>query len=381
VWYATEVFGKAAKLVRGAPPVEEYAVGPPPASTAEAIARLVVDYEGTDDDPRPYFLTGKMDVALYDVDCEFADPFVSFRGRQRFKENLENLAGGFITDSSVRTLDTSSTDTSYTTRLLVKLQLGLPWKPVLAWPWGVEHVFDEQSGLIVQHIERWEVSPAEGVRQLLRAGPPNGLQQGRRGGGGGGAVEESSAVAAPAAAASRLGTMDPIAGPLVKAARAAGLMEKEEADGWSGEPTAWAEKDSLPQKLSEISATRLAGVKQWVAERVAGDFDQVAIDARLDADIGSAAVVLFSFTSCPFCKLAKEALEAKGVTYTAIELDLDPDGAAVRARLGARTTRTSVPSIWIGGEFVCGLNDGPGLLTLDTNGDLEPKLRAVGALA
>ena len=161
VWYATEVFGKAAKLVRGAPPVEEYAVGPPPASTAEAIARLVVDYEGTDDDPRPYFLTGKMDVALYDVDCEFADPFVSFRGRQRFKENLENLAGGFITDSSVRTLDTSSTDTSYTTRLLVKLQLGLPWKPVLAWPWGVEHVFDEQSGLIVQHIERWEVCPAE----------------------------------------------------------------------------------------------------------------------------------------------------------------------------------------------------------------------------
>ena len=166
VWYATEVFGKAAKLVRGAPPVEEYEVGPPPTSTAEAIARLVVDYEGTVDDPRPYFLTGKMDVALYDVECEFADPFVSFRGRQRFKENLENLAGGFITDSSIRTLDTSSTDTSYTTRLLVRLQLGLPWKPVLAWPWGVEHVFDEQSGLIVQHIERWEVCPAERVTRL-----------------------------------------------------------------------------------------------------------------------------------------------------------------------------------------------------------------------
>ena len=98
VWYATEAFGKAAKLVRGAPPVEPYEVGPPPASTAEAIARLVVDYEGTEEDPRPYFLTGKMDVALYDVDCEFADPFVSFRGRQRFKENLENLAGGLVTD-------------------------------------------------------------------------------------------------------------------------------------------------------------------------------------------------------------------------------------------------------------------------------------------
>ena len=38
------------------------------------------------------------------------------------------------------------------------------------------------------------------------------------------------------------------------------------ADSLSGEPTAWAAKDSLPQKLSEISATRLAGVKQWVRQ-------------------------------------------------------------------------------------------------------------------
>jgi len=53
----------------------------------------------------------------------------------------------------------------------------------------------------------------------------------------------------------------------------------------------------------------------------------------------------------------------------------------VRARLGARTTCTSVPSIWIGGEFVGGLNDGPGLLTLEESGELDPKLRAVGALA
>ena len=37
-------------------------------------------------------------------------------------------AGGFIVDSRVRTLDASVTGTSYTTRLLVKLQLGLPWR-------------------------------------------------------------------------------------------------------------------------------------------------------------------------------------------------------------------------------------------------------------
>ncbi len=33
---------------------------------------------------------------------KFADPFVSFKGLARFKENLDNLAGGFITDSECR---------------------------------------------------------------------------------------------------------------------------------------------------------------------------------------------------------------------------------------------------------------------------------------
>ena len=172
VWFATEVFGKLAAAVRGSPPPSPPA-GPPPKDLDDAIARLVEDYAGTSADPRPYFLTGKMDTALYDAECEFADPFVSFNGRDRFVENLENLAGGFITESSTRTLDSSverGSPPSYKTKLLVKLRLGLPWQPVLAWPWGVEHVFDAESGLIVRHIESWDVSAAEGVKQLFSSG-------------------------------------------------------------------------------------------------------------------------------------------------------------------------------------------------------------------
>ena len=99
-------------------------------------------------------------------------------------------AGGFIVDSSTRTLDTSLTrgeggaPSSYETRLMVKLQLGLPWKPVLAWPWGVEHVIDPSTNRVVRHIEKWDVSAADGVAQLLKPGPPNGLRQGRRDDGG-----------------------------------------------------------------------------------------------------------------------------------------------------------------------------------------------------
>lgn len=177
VWFLTEAFGNAAAALRGTssppPPME-----PPPSSLDESIERLVADYAGTVADPRPYFLTGKMDVSLYDPDCEFADPFVAFKGRDRFVANLENLAGGFITESSTRTLETNiergdagaGVPPTYTTKLLVKLRLGLPWSPVLAWPWGVKHVFDAESGLIIEHIESWDVSAGEGVRMLLSSG-------------------------------------------------------------------------------------------------------------------------------------------------------------------------------------------------------------------
>lgn len=38
------------------------------------------------------------------------------------------------------------------------------------------------------------------------------------------------------------------------------------------------------------------------------------MDARLDAQIGAGGVLMYSFTSCPFCKKAKELLDAKQVS-------------------------------------------------------------------
>jgi hypothetical protein len=34
----------------------------------------------------------------------------------------------------------------------------------------VTHVFDPQSGLVVRHIEAWDVSAGDGVRALLTPG-------------------------------------------------------------------------------------------------------------------------------------------------------------------------------------------------------------------
>ena len=58
--------------------------------------------------------------------------------------------------------------TEVKTKLMVKLELNLPWKPVLAWPWGVTYTIDPETFLITQHLESWDVSGWEGVKQIFR---------------------------------------------------------------------------------------------------------------------------------------------------------------------------------------------------------------------
>ena len=49
---------------------------------------------------------------------------------------------------------------------MVKLELNLPWKPVLAWPWGVTYSIDPTTFLITNHKESWDIEPWE-VREKV----------------------------------------------------------------------------------------------------------------------------------------------------------------------------------------------------------------------
>jgi glutaredoxin len=75
-------------------------------------------------------------------------------------------------------------------------------------------------------------------------------------------------------------------------------------------------------------------------------------------------------------------LDDLGGKYTVIELDTDQDGKAIRAEMSDLVGRTSVPAIWISGQFVGGCNDGPmgGIVSLNDSGKLETMLREIGAL-
>jgi len=79
---------------------------------------------------------------------------------------------------------------------------------------------------------------------------------------------------------------------------------------------------------------------------------------------------------------AKAILDGKGVQYHVVELDQEADGRSIRAEMADLIGRTSVPAIWIGGEFVGGCNDGPrgGVVKLNDSGELDSMLSAVGAV-
>ena len=174
VWSATEVIGNAAAALSGSGKDKKRGdAGSLPVraklTEEEALQSLRDEYE------REYFLSGEIDMSLFEEDCLFSDPFAGFRGKERFKNNLENLSL-FISRSQAKLLKLEVTQRDpliITSRVMVKLQLNLPWKPVLAWPWSVEYVFSDR-GLIAEHNEGWEVSAREGVAQVFRMPPKSG---------------------------------------------------------------------------------------------------------------------------------------------------------------------------------------------------------------
>lgn len=170
-WYAVElfgnVFGKKGKPEDALNDTTEISLSKGPSSLDETLQRI------NDDNDRYYFLSGEIDSLIYDEECVFADPFVSFAGRDRFIQNLQNL-GSFITKYDAKVLDYSSVTYEDSipiiqTKIMVKLELNLPWKPVLAWPWGVKYEIDPETFLVKRHEESWNIEPLEGVKMIFRA--------------------------------------------------------------------------------------------------------------------------------------------------------------------------------------------------------------------
>jgi glutaredoxin 3 len=65
-------------------------------------------------------------------------------------------------------------------------------------------------------------------------------------------------------------------------------------------------------------------------------------------------VLIYSSAYCPYCERAKMLLQAKGLLYTEIRVDLDE---TERDKMIARSGRRTVPQIFIDDKHIGGCDD------------------------
>lgn len=81
------------------------------------------------------------------------------------------------------------------------------------------------------------------------------------------------------------------------------------------------------------------------------------------------AIVEFYYSiGCPYCVMAKQLLDSKGVEYTTINVSTDP---SLWDEMVQRSRRNTVPQIFINGQSVGGYDD---IAILDRKGELDPLL-------
>lgn len=66
-------------------------------------------------------------------------------------------------------------------------------------------------------------------------------------------------------------------------------------------------------------------------------------------------VVVFSIPGCPYCVRASSELTAAGVDHVVVKDTPDK----IKNQLQTKTSMGSFPSVWVGGTFIGGCNDGP----------------------
>ena len=87
-------------------------------------------------------------------------------------------------------------------------------------------------------------------------------------------------------------------------------------------------------------------------------------------------VEIYTWSTCPFCRRAKQLLDQKGVAYT--EYSVDGDEAARDAMVARGTNgRRSVPQIFINDRHIGGSDD---LYALEHQGQLDGLLAQTQAL-
>ncbi len=80
-------------------------------------------------------------------------------------------------------------------------------------------------------------------------------------------------------------------------------------------------------------------------------------------------VLIYSTGVCPYCVMARQLLQKKGVRYTEVRVDQEP---VRRAEMEQRSRRRSVPQIFVGETHVGGFEE---MARLEHRGELDSLLK------
>ncbi|PHS27190.1 MAG: glutaredoxin 3 [Methylophaga sp.] len=81
-----------------------------------------------------------------------------------------------------------------------------------------------------------------------------------------------------------------------------------------------------------------------------------------------AKVEIYATAICPYCAMAKQLFDRKGVEYTEVRVDLDP---AKRQEMIQKSRQRTVPQIFINNEAIGGYTD---LVAIDREQKLDDLL-------
>ncbi|XP_037083482.1 glutaredoxin-1-like [Pollicipes pollicipes] len=87
-----------------------------------------------------------------------------------------------------------------------------------------------------------------------------------------------------------------------------------------------------------------------------GESTMVAPEVKQAVDklIKSNKVMMFSKSSCPYCRMAKQVFNEIGENFGLVELDQHEDGSSMQDYLGQLTGARTVPRVFIRGQCIGG---------------------------
>lgn len=121
-----------------------------------------------------YLFSGQIDSEIYNEECVFTDPTLSFKGLSTFERNIKALKpilDKFVGDSSVILYDCQLDVAAKEVKAIWRMSgaVNLPWRPRIELTGNTILSYDtNKGGRIVDYYERWDLPAATALLQLFR---------------------------------------------------------------------------------------------------------------------------------------------------------------------------------------------------------------------